>query len=195
MSLENITGKIVSEANEFAAAVIAEAVAEAEKITEEYEAVAEKEHNQIVDTAYEKASEIMHRSNAQSMKEKRINILSAKWEYLDNAFMAAVKMMSKMPDDDQVRFLVSQIRKYQRSDAELIFNKNDRERLGHAVVNSFSDETGGYKVTLSETTGEFSGGLVLKESNIETNLTYDSLVASQRELLEDEVSTILFDVE
>jgi len=193
MSLESITKKIVSEANEFAAAVIAEAQAEAKEIAEGYESTAEKEHDQIVDAAYDKASEIMHRSNAQSMKEKRINILSAKWEYLDSAFTAAVKLLSRMPDDEQVSLLAGLIQKYQRSDAELILNQTDRERLGQAVVNAVTGTSGGFIVTLSEKTGDFSGGLVLKEGGIETNLTYDALVSGVRERLEEEVSTILFE--
>ena len=193
MSLENITRKIVSEANEFAAAVIAEAKTEAKAITEEYESIAEKEHNEIVDTAFEKASEIMHRSNAQSMKEKRINILSAKWEYLDNAFSAAAKLLCKMPDDKQVRFVVSLIQKYQRTDAELIFNKTDRDRLGQIVVDTVNAVSKDFKVTLSERTGDFSGGVILKEGGVEANLTYEALVADKREQLEDEVSSVLFD--
>ena len=194
MSLENITGKIVSEANEFASAVIAEAQTEATAILEEYEATAEKEYNQIIDTAYEKASEIMHRSNAQSMKEKRINILSAKWEYLSNAFSAAVSLLCRMPDEKQVSFLTGLVRKYQQAEAEIIFNKADRERIGH-LVEERVNAAGGFRVTLSESTGDFLGGLVLKEGGVEANLTYETLVASCRESLEDEVSSILFEQE
>ena len=192
MSLENITQKIVSEANEFAESVITQAKTEAKAITEEYESIAVKEYNQIVDTAYEKASEIMHRSNAQSMKEKRINILSAKWEYLDNAFSAAVRQLCRIPEEEQIHLMAGLVQRHQRSDAELVFNKTDRERLGQIVVNAVNSASNNFKVTLSERTGDFSGGLILKEGNVEANLTYEALVSERREQLEDEVSSILF---
>ena len=192
MSLENITSKIVSEANEFAESVIAEANTEAKAIAEEYELTAVKEYNQIVDTAYEKANEIMHRSNAQSMKEKRINILSAKWEYLDNAFSAAVRHLCRMPEEEQTRFMAELVLRHQRSDAELIFNKTDRERIGQIVVNTANSASNGFKVRLSEKIGDFAGGMILKEGSIEANLSFEALVSERREQLEDEVSSILF---
>jgi V/A-type H+-transporting ATPase subunit E len=192
MSLENITRKILSDAREYAEAAVSEAGIEAGKTAEEYETAAEREYNQIIDAAYEKASEILHRSNAQSMKEKRVNILSAKWEYLDNAFAAAVKSLSKLPDNEQAVFLAGLVRRHQRADAELVFNRNDRERLGPAVVRLINAEAGGFAVTLSERTGDFSGGLILQEGGVEANLTYSVLVAARREQLEDEVSSILF---
>jgi len=195
MSLENITRKIVSEAKEFAEATIAEAQEEAKTIAKEYETAADKEYNQIVDAAYEKASEIHHRSNAQVMKEKRVNTLSAKWGLLDNAFASAVRMLSRQPDDKQVSLLTSLVGKYQRTDAELIFNKNDRGRIGQTVVDAVGKLPGGFKTTLSEKTGDFAGGLVIKESDVEANLTYEVLVASKREQLEEEVLTLLFGIE
>jgi len=193
MGLEEITRKIVSEADEYAASVIAEAEAEAKAIAEGYESAAEAEYNRIVDDAYEKAGEIMHRSNAQSMKEKRINVLSTKWEYLDNAFSAAVKMLGKLPDADQVRLMADLIARHRRSDAELIFNAADRARLGKAVVDRVNAKSTGFKVALSETTRDFSGGVILKEGGIETNLTYEALTESNRERLEEEVFAILFE--
>ena len=192
MSLEFIISKIIADANEYADGVIGKAKEEAKAITEEYESFAEKEYNQIVDSAYEKANEIMHRSGAQGVKEKRINVISAKWEYLDSAFSSAIQLMHELPSDVQVRFMAGLVDKYQRADAELIFNAVDRERFGHDVVSAVNSAPGAIKVTLSENTGNFSGGLILKEANVEANLTYDAIIASERERLEDEVSAILF---
>ena len=64
MSIESITEKIVSEANAFAADAITHAETEAKSIAEEYESIANKEFDQIVDAAYEKSREIMNRANA-----------------------------------------------------------------------------------------------------------------------------------
>jgi len=192
MSLEYIISKIIADANEYADDVLVKAKEEAKAITEDYESVADKEYNQIVDLAYEKANEIMHRSGAQGVKEKRISVISAKWEYLDSVFSSAVQLMCQLPNDVQVRFMAGLVQKYQHAEAELIFNATDRERLGRDVVSAVNSTPGSFKVTLSENTGNFSGGLILKETNAEANLTYDAIVASEREKLEDEVSSILF---
>jgi len=213
MSIESITEKIVSEANAFAADAISHAETEAKSIVQEYDSIANKEFDQIVDAAYEKSREIMNRADAQSMKEKRVSILSVKWEYLDNAFSAAIDMLGQMSEDEQVHLMSRLVMQYQCCDAELIFNKKDRERIGEKVVGAVKAGNAGntgnaasagnaddtekavsdaFNVTLSERTGEFSGGLILKEGGIETNLTYEALVASRREQLEDEVIPILF---
>jgi len=192
MSLEYITQKIIDEASDYADDVIEKAKEEARITTEEYESLAEKEYNQIIDSAYEKANEVLNRATAQGVKEKRINIISAKWEYLDNAFSSAIKMMCNQTNDVQVRFIVGLILKYQRSEAELIFNAVDRDRLGSDVVAAVNAAPGSFKVRLSDITGDFSGGVILKESNVEANLTYDAIVSSERERLEEEVSAILF---
>jgi len=192
MSLENITQKIIADANDYAADVVGKAKEEAKNITEEYESHAEKEYDQIVESAYVKANDILHRANTQGMKEKRINIISTKWEYLDNAFSSAVQLMCQLPSEEQMRFIVSLIEKYQHSEAELIFNSADRDRLGNEVVEAVNSTPGGFKVKLSEQTGDFSGGVILKEEGAEANLTFDAIVASNREKLEEEVSAILF---
>jgi len=192
MSLEYITQKIIDEANDYADDVIEKAKEEARTTSEEYESLAEKEYNQIIDLAYEKANEILNRATAQGVKEKRINIISAKWEYLDNAFSSAIKLMCKQPNDVQVRFITSLVLKYQRSESELIFSAADRDRLGNDVVVAVNKAPGSFKVKLSDIVGDFSGGVILKEENIEANLTYDAIIASERERLEEEVSAILF---
>ena len=192
MSLEFITQKIVDDATEYADSVVEKAREEAKAITEEYELIAEKDYNHIVDSAYEKANEILHRSSAQGLKEKRIDIMSTKWEYLDSVFSSAVKLMNNVAKDKQVRLLAGLVQQYQRSDAELIFNAGDREKLGQSVVDAVNSASKGFKVTLSKDTGDFSGGLILKEDNIEANLTYETIVTSRREELEDEVSAVLF---
>ena len=192
MSLEYITQKIIDEANDYADDVIEKAKEEARTTSEEYESLAEKEYNQIIDSAYEKANEILNRATAQGVKEKRINIISAKWEYLDNAFSSAIKLMCNQSNDKQVRFIAGLVQKYQRSEAELIFNAVDRDRLGSDVVAAVKKGPGSFKVKLSDTVGDFSGGVILKEKSVEANLTYDAIIASERERLEEEVSAILF---
>ena len=192
MSLEYIIQKIIADANEFADDIIGKAKEEAQIITVECESSSEKEYNQIVNLAYEKANEILHRSTAQGVKEKRISIISKKWEYLDSVFSSAVDLMCDIPRDEKIRFIVSLILKYQRSDAEAIFNAADRDILGHDVIAAINSSSQGHKLTLSDTTGDFSGGVILKEAGIEVNLTFDTIVASKREQLEDDVSSILF---
>jgi vacuolar-type H+-ATPase subunit E/Vma4 len=192
MSLEYITQKIIDDANEYATDVIKKAKEEAETIAKEYESFADKEYNLIIESAYEKANEILHRANTQGVKEKRISIISTKWEYLDNVFSSAAQLLSELPEDEQLRFIVSLIHKYQRAEADLIFNAADGKRLGEKIINAVNSTPGGYKVKLSEQTDDFSGGVIIKETGAEANLTYEALVSSKREQLEDEVSAILF---
>lgn len=195
MSIEYITEKIVSDAKAYAEKVIAEAEAEAKAIMSEYEALANEKYNEIIDGAYEKSKEIFNRSNAHGLKEKRVKLLTAKWEYMDKAFAAGVEMLRTMPDEEQLRFLSGLLAKYQREDAELIFNKADCERIGKTLVDTVNSDPKSLKVVLAEETGDFSGGFIIKEGRIETDFTYDTIVSRMKESLEEDVFAILFEHE
>ena len=50
----------------------------------------------------------------------------------------------------------------------------------------------GRTIKLSDETGNFAGGCIIKEGNIETNCTFEVLVKGMRDELEQEVSNVLF---
>ena len=74
---------------------------------------------------------------------------------------------------------------------------SDRPRYGKQVVvaaNALLEQAGKTaKLTLSEESREFRGGLYIQDGNIENNCTFPTIVRMLREQMAGEVATLLFD--
>ena len=83
---------------------------------------------------------------------------------------------------------------------EVVFNKEDRDRYGKAVLDGMRRmAVGKYersfldKVVLSKECAPIDGGLILRCGNIESNASLERLFAETRESMEAEVGRILFE--
>ena len=78
----------------------------------------------------------------------------------------------------------------------IVINSQDRS-MGEAIVrgaNAILTERGlPAGLTLSDESGDFSGGLKLREGSVEVNCTVDTLLALSRNSLDAEIAAILFD--
>ena len=87
----------------------------------------------------------------------------------------------------------------QRNMADELFDGNvaNEMTLGEAIVrgaNAILTERGlPAGLTLSDESGDFSGGLKLREGSVEVNCTVDTLLALSRNSLDAEIAAILFD--
>ena len=78
----------------------------------------------------------------------------------------------------------------------MILNETDRTRVGRQVVekaNAAAADRGiPGSLTLSEATRPISGGLVLRQGDVEVNCTLDALLDQVRGTMDAEVAAILF---
>ena len=77
-------------------------------------------------------------------------------------------------------------------DEEIILNARDRNAIGKDVVDAANAAVSGGRMTLSESTGDFSGGLILKRGNVEANCTVELLVDLKRGDLSAKLAKVLF---
>lgn len=192
MSIENITGNILSDAKHIAEVSLLNA---------------DKSKNEIIDKAMNEAEAIKQAAadkaskDAESLKNRKVSaaelqgrkmILSAKQEAIKKSFDAALKKLKSMSEDKYIEFLTNQIIKIPYNEGIIILNKQDRERIGEKLVKAVNEKLKAEKFTLSNENVNSSGGFVLKSGAIEVNSTFDTILDSMKDDLTNEVANILF---
>ena len=76
-------------------------------------------------------------------------------------------------------------------EGQIVLNASDRKNYGEAVVKQANDALGG-KLTLSSETGDFAGGLIVRNGAVEVNNTLELLIDLCRGDMAAEVAKILF---
>lgn len=195
--IENITGRILSDAQAEIDAINSGAAAEESRIREEYAARARRESEEILAkgarAAEERGSRLISAAHMESGKMQ----LAARQELLDKAFALALEKLCTLPEQEQIALLASLIFKAcDTGTEEAVFNPEDRARYGEAACAAANESLraagreGG--ITLSGRTAEIRGGLVLSSGAIEVNCSYETLVRQVRGEAIGEVSRVLF---
>ncbi len=133
--IEKITERIEGDAQREIDAVLNAARAEAEGITQRYQAQAGRESADLVARGEKAAAERVERLGSVAQLEARKLALAAKQEMLDRAFELALQKLCTLPDEEYIDLLAALTVKAARSGKEqVIFSRKDRSRVGKAVV-------------------------------------------------------------
>lgn len=215
--VSNITEKILGDARAWAQEHIDEAKTEITSTEKQYADQAAIDKRAILDEASVTVSSMQERARSQADMDRRKRILATKQQAVGEAFDEALKKLSALAEEARALLMVRMAVKYQTQDAELIFNAADQAKVGPLVVETVNaiyakqqlkevfsgsfieqvkklvlDQPVKHKATLSKTVGNFSGGFILKEGDIENNCTFEVLIGAVRDELEGDVSSILF---
>ena len=193
MSVNNITSKILRDA---------------EGRKESILAAAEEEKNKILSKKVASAKEILEKAEieAKSKKERVISgaklkarneKLAAKQEVIEEVFSKSVETLCKLNDREFVKFIKDSILSLNiDGDETLILNEDGNKIVSKEVVAEINAElkAKGLKgeIKISETIGSFRGGFILEKGGVEINNTFESLVDSLKDQLEFEVAKVLF---
>ena len=125
--------------------------------------------------------------------EARRDILATKQELIGRAFDLALEKLLELPEKEYVALLSDLAVKASSTGKEaIIFSQKDRTRYGKTVVTQANEKLGGGHLTLSEQTRPIKGGLILQDSQVETNCSFEVLIHLQRNTLSAEVAQVLF---
>lgn len=195
--LEKITGRISSEAEESAAAVIAEGQKAAADIRARYKAEAKETEAELLRQGREKLEEKVQRGLRAARLDAKKDVLSVKQEMVSEAYDKAKKAILALPEEKYVAFLARQAGEAALSGKEeIILSPEDRKARGEklaSAANAIAKKRGlPGSMKLSQETRPIRGGLVLKEGDIEVNCTLESLLELSRGSLDAEVARTLF---
>ena len=151
---------------------------------------AEEESRRILDEAERQADFIRRRGESQAGIQGRSIRLAARREVMDRAFNRAMDLLCALSSGEKAALYTRLAAQSLRGDALLILNEADGAAVGDEVARALSAKGG--QVALSPEPGAFRGGLVLRQGSIETNCTFEVLVAGTREQTEAQVALVLF---
>jgi V/A-type H+-transporting ATPase subunit E len=192
MSIDNITDKILAEANEQSKLVIDEA---------------EDKSKTIIVKAREKRAEILKDyedragEDAKLLKSRRISVaelevrkirLGAKQDLISRCFEKALDQLANMEEGKYIDFLFNKILALEVEGGELLLNSKDRKNIGESLVKKINDSGRSGKVTLSPDTIEGRGGFVLRRGSVEINSSLETMVNGVKEAVSPDVITALF---
>lgn len=218
--LSKITDKILDEARRDAAARLAEADAEAARISAEYAEKAKNITAAANAAAKGEASEIATRARSGEKTLHKNALLEAQSEMIDRAFAVAKKEIAELEGEARLELLTGlmcaalwaeydaekeRVALYGEEEGEVdreyevILNPRDREKLGEALIGNFKRRIVGKdmgdipeRVRLSADTASIDGGLVLRRGSVEINNSVEAIFSYLRPRLEAEVARILF---
>jgi V/A-type H+-transporting ATPase subunit E len=195
--IEKITARLEADARAEIDAMNAETAAQCEEIKKQYEKAAQDEYWKRIQAGTKACEDRVQRLGSAADMEAKKFILSFKQEMVGKAFDHAAETIRSMPRSEYVAFLANQAAKASvYGTEELIFNASDRDKVGADVAKAANAILSGAgksgKLTVSGETREMSGGLVVRQGDIEVNCAIDTLVQISRSELASQVAEILF---
>lgn len=193
-SVNNLTSKILRDAEERKESILTSAEEEKNKILSKKIAKAKELEKEIIQKAELEAKTKKERILSSASLKVRNNKLSAKQEVIKEVFEKSIDMLATISGDDFLRFIKNSILSLgEIGEQTLILNKEGMEVVDLTFIYDLNQSLGDKgNIKLSPNTGNFKGGFILESNGIEINNTYEALVSSLKDELEFEVARVLF---
>lgn len=196
--IDKITARILADAEAECAALKKESDARIEAIRAENEQKAQDEYVRLVREGVKDTEQRVQRLDRTAKLEARKSILSMKQETVSRAFDLARERIAELPERDYVAFLAREAAEAAITGQEkVIFCERDRASVGAKAVKAANERLAAKgmpgMLTLSDETRAMSGGLMLRQGDIEVNCTVDTLLDLVRGELASRVAEVLFE--
>ncbi|EEH99052.1 V-type ATP synthase subunit E [Clostridium tertium] len=193
-SVNNLTSKILRDAEDRKESILASAEEEKNNILSKKIAKAKELEKEIIQKAELEAKTKKERILSSASLKVRNNKLSAKQEVIKEVFEKSIDMLATISGDDFLRFIKNSILSLgEIGEQTLILNKDGMEVVDLTFIYDLNQSLGDKgNIKLSPNTGNFKGGFILESNGIEINNTYEALVSSLKDELEFEVARVLF---
>lgn len=188
---QKIIDKILSDAKHDAGEMLSEALKKAEALVAAKQAEADAEYDLSVEEARKAGEEVVRRRLTVADLEVKKLLLSAKKQAVDAVFEESLKKLLALPKEEYTALVGSMIASAADDGDVVVISENDKNVLTKAVFDKISAKIG-KKLTLSDTFGNFKGGVMLLGKGVDKNLTFESELALLRDEVEPEVAKIMF---
>ena len=191
---EKIIAHIQADAEAQADAILAQAEETCAGIRQEYENKAKEAYAEKIRVGVKANQDQLDSMERLTKMEGRKAILALKQDMVSKSFDLAVEKLVNLPQEQYVELLGKLAAQASvTKDEEVVLNARDRAAVGTAVVGAANEKLGGGKLTLSDSCGDFKGGLILRRGNIEANCTAELLVDLCRGDLSAQLAKVLFE--
>lgn len=188
---QKIIDKILSDATHDAGEMLSEALKKAEALVAAKQSEADAEYDLSVEEARKAGEEVVRRRLTVADLEVKKLLLSAKKQAVDEAFEESLKKLLALSKEEYTALVESMIASAADDGDVVVISENDKNVLTKAFFDKISAKIG-KKLMLSDTFGNFKGGVMLLGKGVDKNLTFESELALLRDEVEPEVAKIMF---
>lgn len=189
--IESITEKIIEDGQKTAKGILAEAKAQSkEKIDEANKKASDYFEKEKIEAEKEKAVIIERKLTVTDLEVRKV-ILTAKSEVISEVFSKLYKRLLELNDAEYKDFIQKLIENNADNGDAVILNAKDKKRIDNLFIEKIAKNKK-IKISISDKTGDFSGGIILENKNIDKNITFETIVKLAREEFETDVNKILF---
>lgn len=192
MSIEKITSKIISEAQELRDKTLSEAAAQSDAVLAEARKKAEEMVEDSRKRGAEEKEKIISRRKSVADIDCRKVFLAKKQELIGQCFDRAVDDIIAMDKDRYTELLTALGTNSGMTGGQLIFNEKERADIGQKVVDALNSRIEGGSFSLSDETRPLRGGYMLMCGQTFINNTIEALVEEARPELTAEVARMMF---
>lgn len=195
-NLNNITSKIIKDAEEKRDEILNAAKAESDSIISKEVKKAKTLEVELIEKAKIEAKARENRVISNAKLRVRNNELKAKQDIIGKVFEKAVERLNSLSTLEYKEYILKTLNSLDLDGTEtLIINKKDEEIINNEFLSDLNKKliSLGKKGEISVlANGNFSRGFILDRNGIQINNTFESLVKSLRSELELEVTKVLF---
>ncbi len=189
--IDNIKNKILSEAETEAAQLTAQAQETAAAKAAEAAELLAKEKSGLLERGARLAKLASERIVSSAAKEQRTKALAIKQELIGEVFAEAKRELEKLPEEDYRALLVRLIAESVDSGKEEVLFPAADAAIAEAVVSEVNAKTG-KALSLSKDCAPFTKGVILRDGDVEVNLSLANIADQMTEELTPAVVKILF---
>lgn len=186
---EAIINKIISDAKENADVTLKAADKRAEEIIAAAKVNAEEYLGKERTASEESARLIVERRKTVAALDAKKIALKARQELIDECFEAAEKKILSLGKEEYLAF-VGKLVEENAEDGDLLVLSSEEKYIDNAFVEALSGKLG-KKLGISDEKETYVGGIVLRSTSCDKNLTLKALLRSVREDKEKEIADIL----
>ena len=193
-NLNNLTSKILQDAEAKKAVILSDAENEKNKILSKKQQEASSVEKTMLEKAEIEAASRKERIISGAQLHARNEKLEAKQKVISEVFETSVKELSNCSGDDLKGFVKEVILNTEiEGEQNLILNAEGKKVIDDAFVAEINKTLGKKAVIkIDENTRDFKGGFILEKDGIEINNTFEALVSSIKDDLSLEVARVLF---
>ena len=152
-----------------------------------FEKEAKAHETGILEKANKEAEAIWQKSLSQEGIKRRNRKLVAKRTLLNRAFEEAQIALAKLPNNDKLAFYEKVVKNSTHEAGEIILNEEEKAAIGDSLIKVLGSD-----YTISQETGNFIGGMVIKSGEVELNCTFETIVNNMAKEKEAQIASLLF---
>lgn len=191
---EKILAQINADGVKKAEALISQAEEQCAQIRQDCEKQARELYAEKIRTGVLAGQEKLEQLQQKNREESHERLQRERRTLVEQSFALAVDKLLALPEQEYRELLIKlALRAAEEAWGELQFNYRDRQLHAETVVKAANEKLGGERLSISESCGNFKGGLKLCKGSTELDYTLETLSANLIPELSERIETILFD--